>query len=432
MPAVSKRTRDENGYWLVRDNPISKVGVFPYMGAELPPTLGLEPNKLYHVYRPESSLSDPETLASFAGIPFIDDHTWLGTDGTPAEQKGVQGVTMANVHFDAPYLKSDIRIFSEAAQKLIESGKVELSPGYRAQYKIEPGVYDGKKYDLVQYNLRGNHLALVGEGRTGPDLAVQDHLSFTLDSMEFITMEFTPEQLAQIQAMIADAVAKALAEMKPAEAATDEDPEAMKEAAATPAKDEDVTPAAAEAVVESTAEAKDLAESLVEVVAEVEQAAEAVQEATASGNATDSAAALKRHSAALAKYRKVLSGKSGKVSDSGTVAKLAAQVQALQNQVKQNTVDAAGIAGQIAKRDALASKLSAFIGTFDHAPMGLVDVAKYGLEKVGIKGVPAGSECVVLDAWLHGRKPEAPAAMHDAAIPSNSLGAQWAKQNLGA
>src|SRR5690606_32457155 len=31
-------------------------------------------------------------------------------------------------------------------------------------------------------NIRGNHLALVDEGRAGPDVAVLDRLKFTLDS----------------------------------------------------------------------------------------------------------------------------------------------------------------------------------------------------------------------------------------------------------
>lgn len=424
MPTVSKRSRDANGYWLIKDNPISKVGVYPYMGSELPAHLGLEPNKVYYVYRPAETLNDPETIDSFMGLPFIDDHEWLGQDGTPAEQKGVQGVTVGSVYFDAPYLKSDIKVFSDSAQKLIKSGKVELSPGYKCAYRVEAGTFEGKKYDLVQYNMRGNHLALVTEGRTGPDVAVQDHMFLTFDSMEYIAMEFTPEQLAQIQAMIADAVAKALADKTPETPAGDEVPDPEKKAT-----DVEVSPVAAEAVVETTAEVKEIAEALVEAVAEVEQAAQAVEEATTTA---DSAAAIKRHTTAMANFRKVQAGGKKQTQDAAGIAALTAQVAELTKKLEANTVDAAGIAGQIAARDKLATRLSEHIGTFDHSAMSLVDVAKYGAEKVGITLV-AGSEVPVMDAWLHGRKPEVPGEVntHDSANVE-SLGSLWAKQKQGA
>lgn len=54
----------------------------------------------------------------------------------------------------------------------------------------------------------------------------------------------------------------------------------------------------------------------------------------------------------------------------------------------------------IKSRDALAVKLSHHVGTFDHSDMTHGDVVKYGIEKLGIKGAPAGSEAVYLDAFL--------------------------------
>jgi hypothetical protein len=68
------------------------------------------------------------------------------------------------------------------------------------------------------------------------------------------------------------------------------------------------------------------------------------------------------------------------------------------------SMDSALVSG-IADRDALASRLSQFVGTFDSAKMTAADVAKYGVEKLGIP-CAAGAERIALDAWLHGREPE--------------------------
>ena len=171
---MTKRTYDNNGWLEVKDNPISKVGVFDYLGAEIGAP---EPDRIYKVFRPPEELGSEETIKSFRLTPFIVDHEMLGKNATPAEKKGIQGVIGENVYFEHPYLRGNIKIFSDAALSDISSGKIDLSPGYRSRYDFDnPGVYEGEAYEVVQRHLRGNHLALVDEGRTGADVAVQDHL----------------------------------------------------------------------------------------------------------------------------------------------------------------------------------------------------------------------------------------------------------------
>jgi hypothetical protein len=68
-------------------------------------------------------------------------------------------------------------------------------------------------------------------------------------------------------------------------------------------------------------------------------------------------------------------------------------------------MDAKTMLTELAGRDALAKKVSAFVGTFDHANMTTADVAKYGVEKIGLKNVPAGQEATALDAYFTGRTP---------------------------
>ena len=98
METLDKKEIDKNDYWLIPDNPITKIGVFPYLGRQISPEL--EPDTVYQVLRPEEELTKPETLKSFELIPLVDDHTMLGAKDenyTPAEQKGIHGVTGTNV-----------------------------------------------------------------------------------------------------------------------------------------------------------------------------------------------------------------------------------------------------------------------------------------------------------------------------------------------
>lgn len=180
---MSAREFDENGWTLISGNPISKVGVFPYLGSQISPQL--EPDKIYNVYRPEEELSDPETINSFKLVPWTDEHAMLGDESqglTAAERKGVQGVIGENVYFEDGYLKANLKVFSNRLAALIDGGKKDLSIGYRCLYDIVTGVYNGVRYDAIQRQIRGNHVALVTEGRSGRDVSVLDHFKFTFDT----------------------------------------------------------------------------------------------------------------------------------------------------------------------------------------------------------------------------------------------------------
>lgn len=181
------RTLDTNGWIEISGNPLSKVGVFDYSGESLGGAAkGFDPGKIYKVYRSAEALSDPETIESFKLLPWIDDHPsrLLGSpesDRIPAEQKGISGVIGEDVYFDGKYLRGNIKIFSDEMAKKIKSGKIELSPGYLAKYTLSNGVFEGQEYEVVQTHLRGNHLALVDVGRTGPDVRVLDQQEKTVE-----------------------------------------------------------------------------------------------------------------------------------------------------------------------------------------------------------------------------------------------------------
>ena len=191
VTTMDLREIDTNGWYEVRDNPISKVGIFPYLGKQLGKT-GEDAGRVYQVYRPAEELGDPACVESFKLIPWIDEHTMLGpvmeqiTPGAvPAEQKGVQGVIGQDVYFAEDVLRANLKVFSSTLATLIDAGKRELSAGYSCKYDFTPGTFNGQAYDVVQRKIRGNHLATVKRGRMGPDVSVQDScLTFTFDSLE--------------------------------------------------------------------------------------------------------------------------------------------------------------------------------------------------------------------------------------------------------
>ena len=243
---MSKRVVDINGWITIKDNPILKAGIFPYLGSEIGQG---EPARVYKVLRSEEELSKPETIKSFELVPLINEHFVLGELGTDTDDKSIDGIVGESIYFEAPYLKSNIKVFGKHIKKLIEVGKIELSAGYSCKYIP---VENNPDYDFIQTDIRANHLALVEAGRNGSDVAVQDSLNFTLDSKELLMN--LEDILAQISALSDEDKAKLSATLKPAE---DENTEVETEVA----KDEEKTVATD---MENTEVAKDESKTVVD------------------------------------------------------------------------------------------------------------------------------------------------------------------------
>jgi len=171
---------DGNGYWEIKHNPISKVGVFPYMGRSISDEC--EPDKVYYVYRSAETLSQSVPTWDNPPKPFINDHEMLGEGFSKIDDRPVQGV-IHNPVFEDDVLYADISVYSESLKDKIANGKKELSLGYFCKYRKEKGVYKGQAYDFVQEDMVGNHIALVDNGRCGSDVKVFDS-KCTMDSLD--------------------------------------------------------------------------------------------------------------------------------------------------------------------------------------------------------------------------------------------------------
>lgn len=350
----SKRIPDINGFIEIQDNPISKVGVFPYSGRAVG---DLEnPDKIYRVYRPEEELSNPETIKSFQLLPFVNDHpaTLLGSeaiDASPVDKKPADGVIGEKVYFADGYLRGNLKFFTDRIASAIDAGKREVSAGFRCMYEKAVGSFNGQPYDYIQRNIRGNHVALVDQGRAGPDVAVLDHMILTYDAKELFKMA-DPEKTepaepgAAKDEMTLAEITSTLKAIGPQVAALTQAMAALVPGAAPtePAVVEDANPDPAVAPV-----------------------------ADADPTAMD--AIDKRVKAAIdAELKKM--GISGKAMDAKELF-IAANA-----------------------RDTLYKGVSAVVGAFDHSAMDAHDVAVYAVDKLGIKGVPSGSEIIAVNAYL--------------------------------
>lgn len=178
--SVREKTRD--GRLVVKKANITKANVCPYRGSEIPgwQKLGLDPDRVYNLLR------DPEELRKAAptlnGVQLLIKHVPVhAEDHRPNETVGSLGT---DAEFDGTYLTNSLFVNAKDAIEAIESGKQrELSAGYHYTPDMTPGIFNGKRFDGIMRDLNFNHVALVSDGRAGPDVVVGDEALKEIEDM---------------------------------------------------------------------------------------------------------------------------------------------------------------------------------------------------------------------------------------------------------
>lgn len=460
----SKRKYDLNGWYEVQDNPISRAGVFPYLGASIGAP---EPGRVYQVYRPAEELSDPETIASFRLVPWTNDHAMLGNPAMDAslkkpEDKGIHGVIGEQTYYRDGVLYGNLKLFSTSLDATIDDGKKELSCGFRCVYDFKSGSFEGKPYEVIQRCIRGNHIASVREGRMGPQFAVMDradNFTFTFDAKDLEPMTTkTPAEIAALRTSTRDALFSKLgltdraafdAAMDAADKAMDEFPPKKDDTAAggappKPGAGTDPTPKTEMTMTE----ALQVLQQLAPIVAKIqetatvmaggdppaddagmeqvtdEQGQPVIDPATGQPKMQKKAAAVNSgmDAVTLKSARETLAAKLTGDTRTAALAAMDEQIAAAEKTAPpavitvdrmkavedgvadlRNTASFKTFVAELAQRNALAARLSHFVGTFDHSEMSLGEVAKYGVEKLGLKPA-AGTEVTAVESYLHDRK----------------------------
>lgn len=173
LDAESSRRYDSNGFLHVDLTPITKEQVVHYLGIEIPgwEEHGLDPQKEYWGYRPAEEIE--KSASTFNGLPVMLNHHVVTPD-SPVKDYQV-GHTGTDAAWSSPYLENSLIVTDRMGIDGIENGTYQqISAAYRYDPDFTPGVFDGKPYDFVIRNMRGNHVALVKKGRAGPDVVVAD------------------------------------------------------------------------------------------------------------------------------------------------------------------------------------------------------------------------------------------------------------------
>ena len=181
---TSKRSKDSNGFLIIKDNPIAKAGVFDYLLSELKQDIEPKDDKIVKVYRPFSELI--RVKDSFSNKPIKMFHHWVGDECETAD-----GAIGSNITIDEAneYLRADLIIYNPKLIEAIEKNElVELSPAYTGKEIAENGRFNGEAYEFKQELGEVNHLAVVEIGRSGKDLKIYDSKSNIGAVMKFKDM----------------------------------------------------------------------------------------------------------------------------------------------------------------------------------------------------------------------------------------------------
>jgi len=163
------------GFLVCKDVVLARTGTMIYGPHETPVAPG--PDGVAHITRTEKEVFRPETVDSFNGKPFVDNHPPVDVD--PENWLEFSKGSVLGPHRGTGDLRDclvgDLIVYDKfLIQELSTdggdggSGKRELSCGYDAKYaQTAPG--EGFQYDIV-----GNHVALVEKGRCGSRCAIGD------------------------------------------------------------------------------------------------------------------------------------------------------------------------------------------------------------------------------------------------------------------
>lgn len=238
----SQRTFDANGFLHVAMSPISKEAVNDYYGHEIPnwQKLGLDPNRIYKGYRPADELQ--KAVVTFNGLNILSEHIKDGAEDPPKDY--IIGSMGTDANFATPYLRNSLIIKDAKAIELLSPAdpeampKREISASYRYDPVFKAGTFDNQRYDFIMTNIRGNHIALVEEGRAGSDVVVSDQNTVNMKRGKSMNpLKIIEDLIASLKASgIApheggEEEAKKFMEEGGTPAATDNDPEKQPEGA---------------------------------------------------------------------------------------------------------------------------------------------------------------------------------------------------------
>lgn len=150
----------------------TRVGVFPYR---------LPDGSMRREYRPAEEVLSPASLATLAHAPVTDLHPEQNGIRIPVTPENYKALAVGHIAEDvrpmSDHVAATALIQDQGMIQKIESGdRRECSAGYNCALDLTPGTTDqGEDYDVIQRNIRYNHVALGPRdwGRAGSTVALR-------------------------------------------------------------------------------------------------------------------------------------------------------------------------------------------------------------------------------------------------------------------
>lgn len=201
-----RRALTPEGFLVCYDVPIARTGSQKYGPGETPIEIG--PEGFVLISRDADEVFRSETLLSFNGKPVTNDHP--AEDVTPENWKSLAiGTVIDPRRGEDGMLIADLLITDANGIRLVNSGKVEVSCGYEADYE-QTGPGTGRQFDII-----GNHVALVDRARCGPRCSIGDTaapnsketpgMSKKTTIGDFLRRAFKAKDAAEVEAIEAEA-----------------------------------------------------------------------------------------------------------------------------------------------------------------------------------------------------------------------------------
>ena len=166
---VSGTRRTGDGY-LIAEAKCVRTGIQLYTGDEV----GKPGVPVVKVYRAPEEVFAADSLQSFTHAPVTVNHPSEEVTSDNWKSLAVGEVSTAAKQ-DGQWVYLPLVLKDKDAIAAVESGKRELSAGYRCELDWTPGVTaDGEAFDAQQKTIRINHLALVDRARAGTEARIGD------------------------------------------------------------------------------------------------------------------------------------------------------------------------------------------------------------------------------------------------------------------
>lgn len=169
------RTKTEEGFLIITNCPLARTGTYEYLASEL----GIQGNSnIVKVFRPPEEVFSLPAIASFNGKSITDNHppVLLDTSNNGIYEKGTVINVRQGKNNESDLLLGDLIIKDPQLIEEIESGrKKEISCGYDCIYD------EDENGNLIQRQIRGNHVAIVENGRAGSRVAVKDNSTIKIN-----------------------------------------------------------------------------------------------------------------------------------------------------------------------------------------------------------------------------------------------------------